>query len=194
MDKRSVRQYCTAYRKHLAAREYVGLCQQIAANLAELKELKAARVFHAYWPNLSMREVDIRPVLSYLRALGHTIGFPVVDFASAEPRLIHRIWDSEQAMIRNRWGIMEPVSGADLPLDEVDVVLVPALGLDHRGSRVGFGKGYYDRFLAHLDALFVSPIFGACVMERIKTAPHDVSMDVSVTEHAVNRHTDSLPS
>ena len=194
MDKPSVRQHCTAYRKQLEESEYAALCRQIAANLADLQDLETAMVFHAYWPNLSMREVDIRPVLCYLRALGHTIGFPVVDFESAEPRMMHRIWESEQEMIRNNWGIMEPAGGADLPLDEVDVVLVPALGLDHRGHRVGFGKGYYDRFLASLDALFVSPVFAACVVERIKTAPHDVSMDVSVTEHGVKRHTESMPS
>ena len=155
--------------------------------LAQLPELAAADVVYAYWPHLAVREVDIRPVLCYLRALGCTIGLPVVDFACDEPRMEHRVWNSEKQMQANRWGVLEPVTGQTLTLDKIDAVLVPALGLDQAGHRVGFGKGYYDRFLSGIDAVFVCPIFAECRVPCIKTEPHDVSVDVIVTEHDVMR-------
>ena len=54
-------------------------------------------------------------------------------------------------------------------MDEVDVVIVPAMGLDQAGNRVGFGKGYYDNFLSGLDVSFVCPMFASCVVACIKT-------------------------
>ena len=48
----------------------------------------------------------------------------------------------------NAWGIPEPRQGIPTPIEKIDLVLVPLLAFDQRGHRVGYGKGYYDRFLA----------------------------------------------
>lgn len=194
MDKPVVREQCRRYRTQLDTQEYGALSRQIAFNLASLPELESARVIHAFWPHLPEREIDIRPLLCYLRALGRTVGLPVVDYASSNGRLMHRMWISERSLVANRWGILEPKDERPLPKDEIDVVLVPALGLDRSGHRVGFGKGYYDRFLAQIDALTVCPMYAACIVERINSEPHDVSVDVTVTEHDVMRHVTYHPA
>ncbi|MDE2956957.1 MAG: 5-formyltetrahydrofolate cyclo-ligase [Bacteroidota bacterium] len=182
MEKSAVRRHCRTYRTNLSDDRHAALCRRIAVRLAQLPELAAADVVHAYWPHSVAREVDIRPVLCYLRALGRTIGLPVVDFACGEPRMAHRVWTSETQMQTNRWGMLEPVTGQTLLRSEVDAVLVPALGVDAHGHRVGYGKGYYDRFLSGIDAVFICPMFAECRVPCIKTEPHDVSMDVIVTE------------
>ena len=182
------------YRAQLDTQEYGALSRQIAFNLASLPELESARVIHAFWPHLPVREIDIRPLLCYLRALGRTVSLPVVDYASSNSGLMHRKWISERSLVANRWGILEPNGGQPFPTDEIDVVLVPALGLDRSGHRVGFGKGYYDRFLAEVDALTICPMYAACIVERINSESHDVSVDVTVTEQDVMRHAMCCPA
>ncbi len=74
---------------------------------------------------------------------------------SATPRLPksgddleHVAFDAETVFAENRWGIREPVAGREVDPSEFDIVVVPLLCFDTRGFRVGYGKGYYDRFLA----------------------------------------------
>ena len=192
MQKTILRDQFKAYRKRLLEHKYATLCRQIAANVITIPELLNAQVVHAFWPHLPVREIDIRSILCYLRALGCKIVLPVVNFASKEPRLTHRIFISERDLVPNHWGILEPMKGPECPPQDIDVVLVPALGLDHGGHRVGFGKGYYDAFLSQVDALFICPMFEACIVNRIQAEPHDVRIDVIVTEHTIRQL--SLPT
>src|SRR5690606_6473364 len=60
----------------------------------------------------------------------------------------HFSWDGRQELISNRWGIEEPHSGTKVLSQQLDAVIVPLLVFDKEGHRVGFGKGFYDRFLA----------------------------------------------
>lgn len=60
----------------------------------------------------------------------------------------HIEFDAEAEFIENRWGIREPVAGRTVAAREIDMVLVPGLCFDTRGHRVGYGKGFYDRFLS----------------------------------------------
>jgi 5-formyltetrahydrofolate cyclo-ligase len=55
--------------------------------------------------------------------------------------------DQDSAMQPNRWGISEPIGGLTIDPIEIDVVLVPLLAFDMTGNRVGYGKGFYDKFL-----------------------------------------------
>jgi 5-formyltetrahydrofolate cyclo-ligase len=65
-------------------------------------------------------------------------------------RLTHYSLDPSTALQVNRWEIPEPISDGQLPIDvaQIDLVLVPLLAFDVQGHRVGYGGGYYDRFLA----------------------------------------------
>ena len=72
----------------------------------------------------------------------------------------------------------------------VDVVVVPALVLDRRGGRLGYGGGHFDRFLAARrpgGTLAVGAVFAAQLVDAVPTEPHDVPMDVVVTERGVWR-------
>ena len=87
-------------------------------------------------------------------------------------------------------GIREPVTGTTVSLGLIDMVVVPGLAFDRQGYRVGRGKGFYDRFLAQRD--FQGLRCGLCFHEQILTAaipvePHDVPMDLVITDHEVIR-------
>ncbi len=99
----------------------------------------------------------------------------------------HRIYDGETYLIPNRWGIMEPVNKQSFPLDQLDAVIVPALGVDTNGTRLGYGKGYYDEFLAQCDCPFICPTYSECLLDNLPALPHDIPVDIIVTEKEVIR-------
>ena len=84
-------------------------------------------------------------------------------------------------------GMPIPTSGTPVTLTETDVVLVPAAAVDRHGNRLGWGKGYYDRFLAGLDpdTFVVAVVFDSDVLMEIPTEKHDVGVDVIVTERDI---------
>jgi 5-formyltetrahydrofolate cyclo-ligase len=92
------------------------------------------------------------------------------------------------ASVRNRWGILEPPEDSpNVPFANVDVVLVPGLLFDARGSRLGFGRGYYDRLLAMLgpDVLRIGVTREALVVDRLPIDPWDVPMTHLATGNGV---------
>lgn len=86
---------------------------------------------------------------------------------------------------RQRWG--EP--GKEAQPDELDLVMVPGVGFDRDGARMGNGQGYYDRLLhqVRLDAPLVALAFECQIFPELPVGPHDISMDKVVTEQAVYR-------
>lgn len=101
--------------------------------------------------------------------------------------LSHHLLDEHTALENNRWGIPEPVGSQEQPVSDIDWVLVPLLAFDRRGHRVGYGKGFYDRFLAkcrsdtHKIGLSLFP-----PEEAIDdVAEQDVSLDAVVTPDRV---------
>jgi 5-formyltetrahydrofolate cyclo-ligase len=123
-------------------------------------------------------ELDLLPLESVLAARGATIALPVVDGDRLVPV---DLVDGHE--LRPGWrGIPEPVGPpSDGP---IDVVVVPGLVLDRHGDRLGYGGGFFDRFLAGpaAGAVAVGAVFDDQVVERVPTEPHDVTLDAVVTE------------
>lgn len=90
-------------------------------------------------------------------------------------------------MTTDSMGMPVPTSGQRIHLTEVDAVLVPAAAVDRYGNRLGWGKGYYDRFLTTLspDTFVVAVVFDSDVLAEIPTEPHDVGVDIIVTERDI---------
>jgi len=86
-------------------------------------------------------------------------------------------------------GIREPVEGMPIPVSDIDLVIVPGLGFDEHGNRLGRGRGFYDRFLSHPDFRGVSCALALedQVVERIPVGPSDVRVDMLVTDARVRR-------
>ena len=68
------------------------------------------------------------------------------------------------------------------PKSSIDAIIVPGVGFDQRGYSIGYGGGFYDRFLKRTVALKVGVCFDCCVLDRIDEDPHDVAVDVLITE------------
>jgi 5-formyltetrahydrofolate cyclo-ligase len=86
-------------------------------------------------------------------------------------------------------GIREPVEGMPVPVSDIDLVVVPGLGFDEHGNRLGRGRGFYDRFLSHPDFRGVSCALALeeQVVPSIPVGPSDVCVDMLVTDVKVRR-------
>ena len=86
-------------------------------------------------------------------------------------------------------GIREPVAGVPIPVSLIDLIVVPGLGFDEEGNRLGRGQGFYDRFLSHPDMRAVKCAVGFedQVCAEIPRSPHDVRVEMLVTDAQVRR-------
>lgn len=86
-------------------------------------------------------------------------------------------------------GIREPAAGLPYPVADIDLVIVPGLGFDEQGNRLGRGRGFYDRFLSHpeLHAVACGLALEDQLVEPIPVGPSDVQVDMLVTDQQVRR-------
>lgn len=139
----SLRKQMMARRNGLSNLEVDKLSQQVCRRLKELQPLAQAEVIMGY--SSIKNEVNLIPWLQKLKQQGRTILLPRVQ----ENRLVAVELKEEEDMDRSSFGICEP-RGEPFADNKIDVVLVPGLVFDVNGYRLGYGKGYYDRFLPRL--------------------------------------------
>ena len=190
-SKAELRRQFDRYRTSLDEETYQSLSHAAIKNLVKVPEIHSAKVVHTYWPMLECREIDTRPFIHWLKEHGKEIVLPVVlNFQRTEAgskRLDHVRYPGEEGLRLNRWGIAEPVDHHSVPLEEIDAVVVPAFGADRRGHRIGFGYGYYDEFLAGINAPTVALVYDDCLVDQLSTEEHDRPVDVIVTESRIHR-------
>lgn len=152
MLKADLRKQYLAERRALSADEVTQRSQQITTRLlASLSTLIADRppVLHTFLPIQRHNEVDTWPIIHQIwdQYPQLQIAVPVTDMTQLSMR--HYVITPETTFVANRLGIPEPpTDGPQLQSDELSVVLVPLLVFDQQGHRVGYGGGFYDRFLA----------------------------------------------
>lgn len=159
-----------------------------AANIAsmlffESVPLEPGQVVAAYWPIRD--EIDCKPILTRLVDSGQQVCLPVV-MGDAEPLQL-RVWEPGQPLYPSGFGTLAPPETA--PQAVPDVVIIPLLGFDRLGTRLGYGKGYYDRTLARMKTapLLVGLAFAAQELDYIPRAPHDMPLDILVTDAGVHK-------
>jgi len=174
------------YRRSLGTRAYAARSSLIGQRTLGLPAVTQAQVVHVYWPLPVQREIDTRPLIGTLCAKGIDVVLPVVtSFAPDTPTMEHRRYTGPDALVPNRWGIYEPVSTTPVTVAALDVVLVPTLGADQKGQRLGHGSGYYDAFLRDVSCPRIALVYEACVVPTLPKASHDVPMTTLVTEQTV---------
>ncbi len=130
-------------------------------------------------------EPDIRPLLEQAIASGRTVCLPEVDWdrrTMAPARL-----NGLDQVREGRHGVVEPLPGEPIDIEDISVVLVPGLGFDDQGRRLGRGGGFYDRFLAACPhhVLPVGIGFREQLMERIETGPTDIPLPMIITDAGI---------
>ena len=145
--------------------------------------LTPADVVAAYWP--IREELDVKPLLMRLMDSLQPVCLPVV--VGDEEPLDMRLWEQGAPLYPSGFGTLAPSEIA--PRAEPDVVIMPLLGFDREGTRLGYGGGYYDRTLASLRKRprIIGYAFAAQELPHIPRQPHDLPLDAVVTEAGVRR-------
>lgn len=134
------------------------------------------------WPHRG--EYDPRYVMDFFRQQGATLALPEV-LNKCEP-LHFRKWWQRAPMKTGMYGI--PIPDSTEPVT-VDVLVVPMIGFDNRGFRLGYGSGYFDRTLAAMAPrpLAIGVAFEILRLEDLHPQPHDIPMNFVVTEAGIYR-------
>ncbi|MEW6220022.1 MAG: 5-formyltetrahydrofolate cyclo-ligase [Thermodesulfobacteriota bacterium] len=183
-DRRAaLRRRVLAARDALPAAARQEKSQLIAEHLLASPLLAAARTIMAYVAFRS--EVATLPLIAALLAAGRTVAVPRTLIAAR--RLVpHRLATPETDLAPGAYGIGEPVPERTPVLDPggIDLVLVPGSVFDPAGGRLGYGGGFYDRFLARdcPRATTVGLAFELQVVAQVPLLPHDRRLDYVVTE------------
>ena len=151
------------------------LCNGIEA----LKEYKDADVILLYFPTRS--EPDISPLADIARRDGKKIAFPIS--VTNDCTLDFRFISSPDELEIGAYGIREPRADAErATLSGRTLCIVPALAVDADGYRLGYGKGYYDRFLSTFEGNAVVAIHSSLVCERLPRNDTDIPLKTIITE------------
>ena len=150
MDKSSLRQEYISKRKVLETTDLAQKIAAVSANVSKYLKDKEFRIVHTFLPQRNSREVDTWQIIDMIRR-----EYPSVSIAS--PYIIpgtremeHYLISAETLLIENQWRIPEPnpLTSQKVDPENIDAIFVPLLAFDLEGYRVGYGGGYYDRFLA----------------------------------------------
>jgi len=184
-ERRELRLSLAERRRALTPTERMAAAQGLRRCLEQLPEyLTDARVA-GYWA--SHGELPLNLVIPPLTARGQQFLLPLI---GKDRHLRFAPWQSGEDVQPNRYGIPEPVAPRELlePF-QLDLVLVPLLGFDRRGHRLGHGGGYYDRSFAFLkqqtrptEPLLVGIAYAFQELPQVEEEAWDVSLDFIATE------------
>lgn len=185
-DRRRLRRTLRRRRRALGARLRRANAHAAARLLASSSLLRAARDIAVYLPRDG--ELDPLPLLTILSSRGARPWLPVIEpIPSRPPRLAFAPLDDPAHMRPNRFGIPEPVRGAPRAGWTLDLVLLPLVGFDRSGGRLGMGGGFYD---ATFDPrrprpgrpMLVGLAHAVQEVDMLTLQPHDAPLDAIVTE------------
>ena len=146
MIKTALRSIYKDKRNALSEKDRMKLDDLILIQLQQLP-MPDIQTLLSYMPIALHNEVNTTPITDYVkfRIPGLQLAFPKINYAQVSMQAI--LVDDTTDYAVNHHGIAEPQQGTVLPPEELDMVFVPMLAYDKRGYRVGYGKGFYDRFL-----------------------------------------------
>ncbi|MDH5398788.1 MAG: 5-formyltetrahydrofolate cyclo-ligase [Cyclobacteriaceae bacterium] len=148
MNKNILRKLYLEKRMTLTQEEYNRRNLRLCAHFFEYVNLSDVNALHVFLPIKEKREPDtwllIRRLTTAYPQISIVISKTIWHSISLE---LYRFEGMEQLKV-NKWGIPEPEYGQKVDFKDIDLVLVPLVSFDMKGSRIGYGKGFYDRFMA----------------------------------------------
>lgn len=183
MEKKSVRTFGLQKRRALPSEEIEQKSQKIKQNLFEVSVFKKANVILFYIAK--SEEVQTWHMIEDSLEVGKRIAVPVVDLAKKEI-IAFEITNPKVTLRTGPFGIREPVEVERylLPTKKIELVVIPGVAFDAQGGRIGFGGGFYDRFLKNISSRvsLIALAFECQVLVQVPCEEHDVAMNYIVTE------------
>ncbi len=180
--KSGLRKRFLAIRKELSNESRALLDSALFSNTVTLPEFKNSKALLCYYPIKG--EPNIIPLIKYAQSAGKQIAFPISH--ESERRLSFHVVSDMSELIRGTYGIPEPPESAP-ELTDFDGVfcLVPALAFSKSGQRLGYGGGYYDRFLSGFNGVSAGLCYSNFFVNKLPTEEHDIALDIIISEKGV---------
>lgn len=183
LSKEGLRRLFREKRSALSAETRAEASTQIVDHLVAQEAFQESMGIGAYWS--LEEEVDTRALIEKCFEMGKRVYLPRVN--KEETRLEFCLFLGDVADLRpGPFQIQEPTT-PESPSESIDLIVVPGLAFDMRGHRLGYGAGYYDRFLANKQAHLAGVAFDIQTIDILPVGDHDVAVDMVVTETRVVR-------
>lgn len=182
-QKKQLRGELLRLRRETPRQQKQAIDRQICQHVINSPEYRQAQTIFAYWS--TDEEIDTHAILADARQRGKRVCVPK---CLKGHRMIARQICSEADLTEQTFGILEPGEQCpEIAPEEIDLCLVPALACDASGIRLGYGGGFYDRFLPQTAACRMVLCAQERFLQQIPAEQHDMHCDCVVTENEVMR-------
>lgn len=185
MTKEQSRKLYLQKRLGLSEAEFQRLTRRLTDNFFTSVDLSHINVLHTFLPIEKQKEVNTWLIIDRIKREYPHVQLAVPKINNQTSTIESFYFEDAGQLDKNTWGIMEPKQGIPTPSDKIDAVLVPLLAFDRKGNRVGYGRGFYDKFLATINCKKIGLSFFPPVQSIEGMSPQDVPIDVAVTPEGV---------
>jgi 5-formyltetrahydrofolate cyclo-ligase len=152
MTKEELRNVYIQKRNELSDTQYRNMNDALCRVFFENIDLSSVKILHSFLPIKKNKEQDTMMILKKIEERHQDVRLSLPRVDSTKQMLESVFLERSTVLVNNSWGIPEPKDGELTDPKKIDMVLVPMLIFDRRGHRVGYGKGFYDKFLATTSA------------------------------------------
>lgn len=158
MTKKDYRVKYKKLRSNFTDKTAEDLSLQIANNLLQLPIWEATN-YHLFLSISEKKEINTEYLMHILQGRDKSIIVPKV--ITGTHKMVHILLQDNTSLKLSNYGVPEPISGIEIHPEQIEVVFIPLLAFDSKGNRLGYGKGFYDRFLKQCkpEAIFIGLSF-----------------------------------
>lgn len=188
MTKAELRKIYLAKKKALSDQERLAKSLKITDLFFQNFNLEAVRLLHIFLSIETAGEFDTSHII---KRLWHDFPLKIKTVVPRINRKTDRLesveYGAESKLITNYWGISEPAEDKTVAPEKIDLVIVPLLCFDEQGHRVGYGKGFYDKFLTgcRSDCRKIGVSFFSPIAEISDVHQSDVKLDFCITPEKI---------
>lgn len=187
MNKDQLRKLYIQKRKALSEVEFKQLNKVVVDNFFKGVDLSNVKVLHTFLPIEKNREVNTWLIINKIKSDFPSIKVSIPRINNQSAMIESFYYEKAEQLELNMWDIPEPKQGMPTDVNDLDLVLVPLLAFDRAGNRVGYGRGFYDKFLATVPekAIKVGLSLFPPVKEIEGMNGNDIPLDMAVTPEKV---------
>ncbi|QHT71653.1 5-formyltetrahydrofolate cyclo-ligase [Rhodocytophaga rosea] len=187
MTKAELRKQLKEKRQQVPAEEIEAQSRLICRLFFQHFDLANIHSLHIFLPIVKFKEINTWPIIDFLQ-----VNFPDVHVVFPKTNtedfsMESFLYDSDLVLAENAWGITEPIQGKRVAPHNIDMIILPLLGFDSTGNRIGYGKGFYDRFLStcRIDIIKIGLAVEEPLLRIDDINSFDIPMDYCITPQQV---------
>lgn len=186
MNKQVLRKKYKSLRQNLSENNIEDLSLAIANQVLKLN-IWDKDFYHIFLTIEEQKEINTDYILNILAGKDKNIVISKSNFKDYS--MTHYLLTDNTKILKNKYNIPEPVDGIEIPSSQLEVVFIPLLAFDKTGHRIGYGKGFYDRFLANCkpETIKIGLSFFDVENEAFETSHDDIKLDYCVTPNRIRK-------